>query len=185
VVGFLKGTVLLLFSPRRTRPLLFLPMATSFTGEYDCKLDPKGRLVLPAKVKAALPPDDAQQLVLVRGLDPCLVIYPRSAWKFIEDKVTALDEFNEEYRQFQRNFMRGMTEVELDSIGRFLLPGTMRRYAGLDKDAVVVGIGNRCEIWNPDRYDDYLIKDSGEFSKLAQKFLSVSPDLPGAPAPAL
>ncbi len=160
-------------------------MATSLTGEYDCKLDPKGRLVLPAKVKASLPPADANQLVLMRGLDPCLVLYPRSAWVVIEAKITALDEFNEEYRQFQRNFMRGMVDVELDSIGRFLLPGTMRRYAGLDKEAVVVGIGNRCEIWDPARYDDYLIKDSAAFSKLAQKFLSVSPDLPGAPAPAL
>jgi MraZ protein len=49
---------------------------------------------------------------------------------------------------------------------------------------VIVGIGNRCEIWDPARYDDYLIKDAGTFSKLAQKFLSVSPDTPGAPAPA-
>ena len=159
-------------------------MATSLTGEYDCKLDPKGRLVLPAKVKAALPDAYANQLVLVRGLEPCLVLYPRAAWDVIQAKVMALDEFNEEYRQFQRNFMRGMTDVELDSIGRFLLPSTMRRYAGLEKDAIIVGIGNRCEIWNPDRYDDYLIKDSAAFSKLAQKFLSVSPDTPGAPAPA-
>ncbi len=159
-------------------------MASSFTGEYDCKLDPKGRLVLPAKVKAALPNANTNQLVLVRGLEPCLVLYPRSAWKVIEDRVTALDEFNEEYRQFQRNFLRGMTDIELDSIGRFLLPGSMRRYAGLEKDAVIVGIGNRCEIWDPARYDDYLIKDAGAFSKLAQKFLSASPDTPGAPATA-
>ena len=160
-------------------------MAISLTGEYDCKLDPKGRLVLPAKVKAALPNTDANQLVLVRGLEPCLVLYPRSAWKVIEEKVTALDEFNEEYRQFQRNFMRGMMDVELDSIGRFLLPGSMRRYAGLEKDAVIVGVGNRCEIWDPARYDEYLIKDTAAFSKLAQKFLSVSLDPPGAPAAAL
>ncbi|RYY14198.1 MAG: division/cell wall cluster transcriptional repressor MraZ [Cytophagaceae bacterium] len=160
-------------------------MAISLTGEYDCKLDPKGRLVLPAKVKAALPDTDANQLVLVRGLEPCLVLYPRSAWKVIEDRVTALDEFNDEYRQFQRNFMRGMMDVELDSIGRFLLPGSLRRYAGLEKDAVVVGIGNRCEIWDPARYDNFLIKDAAAFSKLAQKFLSVSPDTPGAPAAAL
>ena len=157
-------------------------MALSLTGEYDCKLDPKGRLVLPAKVKAALPDAYANQLVLVRGLEPCLVLYPRSAWEVIQAKVMALDEFNEEYRQFQRNFMRGMTEVELDSIGRFLLPGSMRRYAGLEKDAVIVGIGNRCEIWDPARYDDFLIKDASTFSKLAQKFLSVSPETPGQPA---
>ncbi|MGI4875229.1 MAG: division/cell wall cluster transcriptional repressor MraZ [Janthinobacterium lividum] len=152
------------------------------SGEYDCKLDPKGRLVLPAKVKAALPDAYANQLVLVRGFEPCLVLYPRSAWELIHAKVMALDEFNEEYRQFQRNFFRGMTDVELDSIGRFGLPGSMRRFASLEKDAVIVGLGNRCEIWDPARYDDFLIKDQPTFSKLAQKFLSVSPDTPGAPA---
>ena len=155
------------------------------SGEYDCKLDPKGRLVLPAKVKAALPDAYANQLVLMRGFEPCLVLYPRPIWEQIHAKVTALDEFNEENRQFQRNFLRGMTEVELDSIGRFLLPGSLRRYAGLEKDAVIVGIGNRCEIWDPARYDEDLIKDTAAFSKLAQKFLSVSPDAPGAPAAAL
>jgi MraZ protein len=157
-------------------------MSLSLTGEYDCKLDPKGRLVLPAKVKAALPNGDANQLVLVRGLEPCLVLYPRSAWEVIQNRVTALDEFNEDYRQFQRNFLRGVTDVELDTIGRFLLPGSMRRYAGLEKEAIIVGLGNRCELWDPTRYDDFLIKDSAAFSKLAQKFVSVSPDMPGAPA---
>ncbi|MBD2715421.1 division/cell wall cluster transcriptional repressor MraZ [Microvirga sp. STR05] len=142
------------------------------SGEYDCKLDPKGRLVLPAKVKGSLPQASAGQLVLVRGFEPCLVLYPLEAWRVIHDKVMALDEFNEEYRQFQRNFFRGMTEVELDSIGRFMLPGSMRRYAGLEKEAIIVGLGNRCEIWDTARYDEYLIKDQQSFSKLAQKFLT-------------
>ncbi|SHK84510.1 division/cell wall cluster transcriptional repressor MraZ [Hymenobacter psychrotolerans] len=142
------------------------------SGEYECKLDPKGRLVLPAKVKGSLPQASAGQLVLVRGFEPCLVLYPLEAWRVIHDKVMALDEFNEEYRQFQRNFFRGMTEVELDSIGRFMLPGSMRRYAGLEKEAIIVGLGNRCEIWDTARYDEYLIKDQQSFSKLAQKFLT-------------
>lgn len=158
-------------------------MHLSLSGEYDCKLDPKGRLVLPAKVKAALPDAYANQLVLVRGFEPCLTLYPRAAWEVILAKVTALDEFNEEYRQFQRNFLRGMTEIELDSIGRFGLPGTMRRYAGIEKEAVVVGLGNRLELWDPTRYDDFLIKDMSTLSGLAQKFLSTPLDQPGAPAP--
>ncbi len=152
------------------------------SGEYDCKLDPKGRLVLPAKVKGNLPEASGNQLVLVRGFEPCLVLYPREAWRVIHDKVMALDEFNEEYRQFQRNFFRGMTEVELDSIGRFMLPGSMRRYAGLEKEAIIVGLGNRCEIWDTTRYDEYLIKDQQSFSKLAQKFLTTENGPSGSPA---
>lgn len=142
------------------------------SGEYDCKLDPKGRLVLPAKVKASLPEASGNQLVVLRGFEPCLVLYPREAWRVIHEKVTALDEFNAEYRQFQRNFLRGMTEIELDSIGRFLLPSSMRRYAGIEKEVVLVGIGNRCEIWDPARYDDFLIKDQESVSQMAQKILA-------------
>ena len=148
------------------------PMLPLLSGEYECKLDPKGRLVLPAKVKGSLPDESGNQLVLVRGFEPCLVLYPAAAWRVIHEKVMALDEFNEEYRQFQRNFFRGMTEVEHDSIGRFMLPRTMLRYAGIEKEAIIVGLGNRCEIWEPARYDDFLIKDQKNFSKLAQKFLS-------------
>jgi len=150
----------------------FSRMQTLLSGEYECKLDPKGRLVLPAKVKGSLPDESGNQLVLVRGFEPCLVLYPAVAWRIIHEKVMALDEFNEEYRQFQRNFFRGMTEVEHDSIGRFMLPRTMLRYAGIEKEAIIVGLGNRCEIWDPTRYDDFLIKDQKSFSKLAQKFLS-------------
>ena len=151
------------------------------SGEYECKLDPKGRLVLPAKVKGNLPEQSGNQLVLVRGFEPCLVLYPRSAWGVIHEKVMALDEFNEEYRQFQRNFFRGMTEVELDSINRFMLPRSMLRYAGIEKEAIIVGLGNRCEIWDPARYDEFLIKDQQSFSKLAQKFLSVETPLLSSP----
>lgn len=150
------------------------------SGEYECKLDLKGRLVLPAKVKCNLPEQSGSQLVLVRGFEPCLVLYPRNAWRVIHEKVMALDEFNEEYRQFQRNFFRGLTEVELDTINRFMLPRSMLRYAGIEKEAIIVGLGNRCEIWDPARYDEFLIKDQQRFSKLAQKFLSVeNPPLGG------
>jgi len=150
------------------------------SGEYECKLDLKGRLVLPAKVKSNLPEQSGSQLVLVRGFEPCLVLYPRNAWRVIHEKVMALDEFNEEYRQFQRNFFRGLTEVELDTINRFMLPRSMLRYAGIEKEAIIVGLGNRCEIWDPARYDEFLIKDQQRFSKLAQKFLSVeNPPLGG------
>ena len=157
-------------------------MSLLLSGEYECKLDPKGRLVLPAKVKSNLPETSGSQLVLVRGFEPCLVLYPRAAWHVIHDKVMALDEFNEEYRQFQRNFFRGMTEVELDSINRFMLPRTMLRYAGIEKEAIIVGLGNRCEIWDPSRYDEFLIKDQASFSKLAQKFLTTEMPVLGAAA---
>ena len=143
-----------------------------FTSEYECKLDAKGRLVLPAKIKASLPDTSAGELVVRRGFEPCLAVYPHLEYKKIFSRIASLNEFNEEYRMLQRNFFRGNVEVELDSNGRFLIPKSMLRYAGLDKEVVVVGLGQRIEIWNPDMYEDYLIKDQSEFSKLAEKYLT-------------
>lgn len=142
-----------------------------FTSEYECKLDAKGRVVLPARIKSSLPESSGNELVLRRGFEPCLVLYPMVEYKKIFNKVAGLSEFNEEYRKLQRNFFRGNTTVELDSMGRFLIPKLMLNYAGLEKEAIVVGMGNRIEIWNPERYEEYLIQDQSEFSALAQKFL--------------
>jgi len=142
-----------------------------FSSEYECKLDAKGRLILPARMKAALPVESGNAIVLTRGFETCLVIYPEFEWRKVFSKVAGLNEFNEEYRNFQRNFFRGNTELELDSNGRFVLPKSMSKYAQIESEVIVVGLGNRIEIWNPDLYDKYLIKDQKEFSKLAEKYL--------------
>lgn len=142
-----------------------------FSGEYESKLDAKGRLVLPSRIKANLPEASGNNIVITRGFEPCLVIYPQIEWKKVFSRVSGLNEFNEEYRNFQRNFYRGNTEDELDSNGRFLIPKSMLRYANIDKEAVIVGMGNRIEIWNPETYDKFLISDPKEFSKLAEKYL--------------
>jgi MraZ protein len=101
-------------------------------------------------------------------------MYPQSAWKKVFDKVAALNEFHEEYRNFQRNFLRGSTEVELDAMGRFIIPRSMATYAGIEKDVVVVGIANRIELWEEGRYQSYLIRDMQQFSQNAQNFLGVN-----------
>jgi len=142
-----------------------------FTGEYECKLDAKGRLVLPARIKSHLPETSGNEVVLRRGLEPCLVLYPLVEYKKIFSKIAGLSEFNEEYRSLQRNFFRGDTTVELDGLGRFLIPKLMLQYASIDKDAVVTGVGNRIEIWNPATYNKFMINDSAEFSKLIQKHI--------------
>lgn len=143
-----------------------------FTGEYDCKLDAKGRLALPAKVKAALPDVANQELVLRRGFESCLILYPMIEYKKIINRVRSLSEFNEEYRRFQRSFFRGNVEVELDSAGRINIQKRMLEYADLTKEVVLVGLGNRVEIWNPDLYEENLINDASEYSQLAEKYLA-------------
>jgi MraZ protein len=148
-----------------------------FSSEYECKLDAKGRMVLPAKVKSNLPVADANTIIVSRGFETCLVIYPLIEWNKVFAKVSGLNEFNEEYRNFQRNFFRGNTELELDNNGRFLIPKSLLKYAQIDKDAIMVGMGNRLEVWNPDLYDAFLIKDQAAFSKLAEKYLGSNPTI--------
>jgi len=144
-----------------------------FTSEYECKLDAKGRLVLPAKFKASLPGSDGgNELMVRRGFEPCLVLYPMVEYKKIFSRIAGLNEFNEEYRTLQRNFFRGNTQVELDALGRFLVPKPMIKYAQLEKEVIMVGMGNRIEVWNAASYEEFLIKDPSELSALAQKYLN-------------
>ncbi|TAH24940.1 MAG: division/cell wall cluster transcriptional repressor MraZ [Cytophagales bacterium] len=145
-----------------------------FSSEYECKIDAKGRMVLPSKVKSNLPNAGGNNIVVTRGFEVCLVVYPIVEWNKVFSKVAGLNEFNEEYRNFQRNFFRGNTELELDSNGRFLLPKSLLKYAQIDKDVILVGMGNRLEIWNPDLYEQFLVKDQQQFSKLAEKYLGES-----------
>ena len=142
------------------------------TGEYECKLDAKGRLVLPAKLKASLPDTSGSELFLVKGFEPCLLLYPQLEYKKIYSRIAGLNEFNVEYRKLQRNFFRGSTQIELDNAGRFLIPKPMLSYADLERESVLVGMGNRMEIWNPKKYETFLIKDPEELSALAEKYLN-------------
>ena len=143
---------------------------TFFTSEYECKLDAKGRLVLPSRIKAQLP-EGGQELVIRRGFEQCLILYPMVEFKKVFSKISGLSEFNEEYRKLQRNFFSGTVTVELDSNGRLLIPKNMLTYAAVDKDAILVGMGNKVEIWSPSIYEKHQISDPGELSKLAQKHL--------------
>jgi MraZ protein len=143
-----------------------------FTGEYECKLDTKGRLVLPSRIKSRLPDVSGNQLVLSLGLEPCLVLYPLIEYRKISSRVASMNEFSEELRHLQRNFFRRIAEIELDNAGRLLVPKTMAKYANLEKDIMLVGMGNRVELWNTQAYERYIINDTAEFSKLAQKHLT-------------
>jgi len=145
---------------------------TFFTSEYESKLDTKGRLVLPSRIKAQLPSSDGSELVIRRGFEPCLIIYPMVEFKKVFSKISGLSEFNEEYRKLQRNFFSGTATVELDANGRFVIPKNMLGYAKLEKDAILVGMGNKVEVWNPAIYEKHLITDTSELSKLAEKYLA-------------
>lgn len=146
---------------------------TFFTSEYESKLDVKGRLVLPARIKAQLPENEGNGLMIRKSLDPCLILYPMVEFNKVFSKISGLNEFNEEaVSLLQRSFFAGITEVEMDNNGRILIPRKFLAHAQIDKDVILVGMGTKVEIWNPTLYEKHLIQDPRELSKLAQKYLS-------------
>lgn len=142
-----------------------------FSGEYEATVDAKGRMILPAKVKARLPEGFSHEIFLLRSTDPCLMIYPIPEWEKMASKVSGLNEFDEHTATIQRNFLRGGQECELDNMGRFLIPKRLLDYAGITKDAIVVGLGNRLELWDPARYEKSLISDPKELAGLLKQHL--------------
>ena len=145
---------------------------TFFTSEHETKLDAKGRLALPSRIKAQLPEGEVQELVIRMGFEPCLMFYPMEEFqKNVFSKISALSEFNEEHRRLKRNLHAGFVAVELDASGRFLIPKNMLTYAQLDKDVLLIGCGDMVEAWNRSVYEKHQIKEQSELSKLAEKHL--------------
>ena len=126
-----------------------------FTSEYNCKIDGKGRLVLPARLKAALPETGGNTLMLMQGFEPCLSLYPMMEYHKIYSKIVGLDELKKEDRNIQRNFFRRSVEVELDTAGRVLIPKNLIEAVKIDKEVQVIGAGSKIEIWNPELFDKY------------------------------
>jgi MraZ protein len=142
---------------------------TFFTGRYDSKLDSKGRLVMPSKFKAQLPEEGGHELIIQQGIEPYLSIYPMLEFKKVVSKISGLSDFSEENRQIRLNFFSGITTVELDVNGRFLIPKNMLGYAELQKDVVLIGMHNMISLWDPKVFEKHLLKDQKEYSKLMQK----------------
>ena len=142
-----------------------------FSGEYECKIDAKGRMTLPSKVKSKFPEVSGNQMVLSLGMEPCLVLYPMVEFRKIYSRVASMNEFDDEPRMFQRTFSRRISEVDLDSVGRILIPKSMLKFASLEKEVTMVGMGNRMELWSPEIFEEHIINDNIEFKKLAQKHL--------------
>ena len=120
------------------------------TGEYQYTLDPKGRLNFPARLREEL----GDRFVVTKGLDGCLFVYGMEEWKHILEKLKELPLSSA--RHLQRFLASGAAEVELDKQGRVMIPPNLREHAGLTKDVVIAGAGNRLEIWDKEKREQYL-----------------------------
>jgi MraZ protein len=143
----------------------------NFQGGFESKIDAKYRTVLPARLKACLPESENKSIVLTRGQEPCITIFPLSVWETIYQKVIHLDKFSAEARKFQRTYLMGSFTVELDAQGRFVVPKMIANYAQLEGEYMMLGLGDRIEMWNPTLLEQNQFSDPQEFSDATEKIL--------------
>lgn len=120
-----------------------------FLGRYNHSVDEKGRVALPARFRDEL----ADGLVMTRGIDACLLIYPFAAWAPLAEKVSALSIGDPDARMLRRMLFADAVDLQLDRQGRILVPGELRSHAGIDRDAVIVGMHSFVEIWSPEGWE--------------------------------
>ncbi|MDF3076847.1 MAG: mraZ [Sphingobacteriaceae bacterium] len=142
-----------------------------FLGEFDCKLDAKGRMMVPAGLKKQLPDAEREGLVINRGFEKNLVLYTRKEWDKITDDLGRLNQYEEKNRKFIRYFTRGASELSLDASARVLLPKALLEYAGIGNDVVLLCQFNKIEVWAKDAYDSQLDNEPENFSSLAEEVM--------------
>ena len=120
-----------------------------FIGEYNHTIDAKCRLIIPSGFREVL----GDEFVVTKGMDGCLFVFDNPEWQAFEEKLHKLPMIDKGARQFTRFFLAGAASVEVDKQGRILLPAVLREFAGITKDAVLVGVGSRVEIWSKDRWE--------------------------------
>ncbi len=141
-------------------------------GEYGCKVDSKGRLMFPAKLRKQLEQVLHHGMVLNRDIfEGCLVLYPKPEWDRVNTEMSRLSRYHRKHQAFQRKFMKGATLIELDATGRMLIPSALLSYAGIEpsgsNDIIVTGVLEKIEIWSAARYEEQVLNDDEDFSDLA------------------
>ncbi len=152
-------------------PSNFDSLMTILHGEYECRIDDKGRIIIPAGLKKQLPVEAQEKFVINRGFENCLTMYPMNEWVEVSRDVNQLNLFVKENRIFARNFNRGATELQLDASNRVLIPKNLLEYAKIDKDLILSAFSNRIEVWSKEEYEQNLKMSDEEYSKLAEKVM--------------
>ena len=136
-----------------------------FIGEYRYSLDEKKRLAVPVKFRSLL----GKKAIITRGLDQCLFVFPVKEWGILAEKISKLPLSQSDARGFARLMLGGAMEVTIDSMGRVLVPDYLKKYALLNKKTVLVGVLNRVEVWDEDRWEKYKRATEKEGESIAER----------------
>ena len=149
-----------------------------FRGVSSINLDDKGRLAVPTRYRASLAQSCDGQIVVTVGLDKCLLLYPLPEFEEIERKLVKLPALNKKAKRLQRLLIGHATECEMDGQGRFLIAEPLRRFAGLDRKVVLIGQGNKFEIWDEDGWvtarDEWLDEEQSDDDELPPELGTLS-----------
>ncbi len=136
-----------------------------FIGEYEHNMDPKKRLAMPSKFRTEL----GQTVVVTRGLDRCLFVYPMKTWRELAQKLGTMPIGDASTRSFVRLMLAGATDVTMDKQGRVVIPDYLKSYASIEKAVTVAGLFNRLEVWDTQRWHAYKKKAESNTDKVAQQ----------------
>jgi len=140
-------------------------------GEYGCKLDAKGRFLMPSGLRKQLPEDQQSEFIINKGLGKCLVLYPMSVWESELAKIQARNQYVKKNRDFTRWFMQGATQVSVDGNGRILIPKRLLNHAQIEKEAVLASQIDKVEIWDKEAYDTWMDNTDTDFELLAEEVM--------------
>jgi len=148
-------------------------------GTYECKVDAKGRLLLPNAFKKQLAPVLQQGFVMKRAVfQKCLEVYPMEEWRLLSQKVNKLNRFNKKNDEFIRRFNAGVKIVEIDATGRLLIPKDLVSFGAIKKEIVVNAAINILEIWDKERYEKAIDDATSDFGDLAEEVMGSQNELP-------
>jgi MraZ protein len=136
-----------------------------FIGEYEHSLDEKKRISLPKSFRTEM----GKKVVMTRGLDNCLFVYPRKEWEKVAAKLQELSFAQADTRGFNRFILSGAAEVDVDGAGRILIPEHQKSFAGLKKNVIFAGVSDRVEVWDAERWNTYKAKIEKQADALAEK----------------
>ena len=139
-----------------------------FIGEYHHSIDEKGRLIVPAKFREGL----GMKFIVTRGIENCLFVYPMDEWKKIVDKLESLPFTKRDARQFMRFFLSGASEAEFDKQGRINVTSPLISYANIEKECVIIGTGDRLEIWSEKSWSTFFDSAKDSMSDIAENLFN-------------
>ncbi|MDX1350274.1 MAG: division/cell wall cluster transcriptional repressor MraZ [Putridiphycobacter sp.] len=140
-------------------------------GEYECKLDAKGRFLFPAGLRKQLSPEANEVFMMNKGFENCLTLYPQNEWDKVSARLSKLNLFKPKNRMFYRLFHQGAKQLGLDNAGRILVPADLMKRIGLTREVMLTAYNDRIEVWSKEEYLSTMGENMADFADLADEVM--------------